>query len=679
MAATLPPIPQDLLSSWSHCRHHKQDTPLTPPMTSTFHHRITPFQPQPRMRMTLPPIAQLDRHISAMPPLTPPEESSPAPPKYSPRLPSLVDSIPAEAERVESDEVFQTKPSKSGEPYLVDWLDFSRSRSAHFIAEKTCEMICYLWFASPPPAEQSYPSPTNSPPFLPRATHTSTLQLVASPTFVSFMQKLLETTQVSQSVIVLSLHYIYRLKDRNRGTPAQPGSEFRIAVAGLMMANKFLDDNTYTNKTWSEVSGIDLAEINKMEREFLMGVDNNLYVDKATYESWLNLLKGLVLAKEKDSQRFRKSRGQVRSTRQKTHTTSTPSSSRIYTSKYRVPSSRARSTSPLRSTRTMPVHTTTSQINPYPYSYPHSHSSNTDNLSPASSEEYSPSPPPQSGCKRTAATAFSPTSASFSHLPSKRPVAISLSIPESTYGASAPNSTSPLEGLQSFAKMSLSTSPLSARPTSHSQHHPHEPSHRAVPNPASSPWSAPGTRDPAPETLVTAYSLDRRTSVPPQNLYFYALACSPIEDEESRSRKARLRYHQPPPPTDAALYYQQERYSQPRQLPPVVQSASTSPHDVHMHVAPPALPHFHETAWTRPPPRSAPLPPVTTGPPPSYHQVEERYYAQESPIPAAPFANAGPPGIHVYPTPMQRSVYPAQHYQHHHYHHAHDWTRGRQF
>jgi hypothetical protein len=59
------------------------------------------------------------------------------------------------------------------------------------------------------------------------------------------MQKLLETTQVSQSVIVLSLHYIYRLKERNHFTPAQRGSEFRIAVAGLMMANKFLDEYVY--------------------------------------------------------------------------------------------------------------------------------------------------------------------------------------------------------------------------------------------------------------------------------------------------------------------------------------------------------------------------------------------------------------------------------------------------
>ncbi|KAF9481250.1 hypothetical protein BDN70DRAFT_803805, partial [Pholiota conissans] len=137
-------------------------------------------------------------------------------------------------------------------------------------------------FASPvslPAAVPSLKGSKNSAP--------STLQLRATPTFVSFMQKLLETTQVSQSVIVLSLHYIFRLKEKNKYTPAQPGSEFRIAVAGLMMGNKFLDDNTYTNKTWSEVSGIDLAEINHMEREFLLGVDFNLYVDKVTYESWL--------------------------------------------------------------------------------------------------------------------------------------------------------------------------------------------------------------------------------------------------------------------------------------------------------------------------------------------------------------------------------------------------------
>ena len=127
------------------------------------------------------------------------------------------------------------------------------------------------------------------------------------------------------------MHILYHAQ--LRFTASQPGSEFRIAVAGLMMANKFLDEwvpscsrafshskcnvcsNTYTNKTWSEVSGIDLAQINRIEREFLMGIDFGLYVDKPTYESWLCLLKGLVHAKDKDSKQFRRTKGFPRAPR----------------------------------------------------------------------------------------------------------------------------------------------------------------------------------------------------------------------------------------------------------------------------------------------------------------------------------------------------------------------------
>lgn len=166
-----------------------------------------------------------------------------------------------------------------------------------------------------------------------------------------------------------------------------------------------------------------------------------------------------------------------------------------------------------------------------------------------------------------------------------------------------------------------------------------------------------------------------------------------MEDEESRSRKARLRYHQPQPPLDPASYHQHHRYPQLPSLPPaVVQSASTSPHDVHMNVAPHALPHFHETMWTRPlgstPARHAPVATTTLPPPPSYQQQQqfskpryEHHQSQqqtfsESPIPSAPFANAGPPGVHFYPTPVQRStsVYPAHQYQHQQHH---NWSRGR--
>ncbi|KAF8060779.1 cyclin-domain-containing protein [Lyophyllum atratum] len=604
MNATLPSLPTELLS-WSLWRQGaKQAAPLTPPMTSTFQSRRTQ-QPQPKVQMSLPPIAHLERQLAARAPLTPPEDVFPSPPPHS-RLPPI---------------------QRTDAPYM-DWLDISRTRPAHFIAEKTCEMICYLWFATSAP-EQSYPTPNSSPPFHQRPNpSTTTLQLVATPTFVQFMQKLLETTQVSQSVIVLSLHYIYRLKDRNRFTPAQPGSEFRIAVAGLMMANKFLDDNTYTNKTWSEVSGIELPEINRMEREFLMGVDFNLYVDKPTYESWLNLLKGLVMAKERDSRHFRKSRGLVRSSKlTNPHASSGPTSRTYTSSKYRPATHRARSTSPSQTRRT----------NTYPaFSHPS-----------AVPEPVSPTPVPRSGSKRSAAAAFSPTTATFSHLPNKRPVSISLQIPEFAVNNSGPHSHSPLESLQSFATMSLA-SPHSRQPV------------QSVQQPSQ--WSS-GPRQ-VPETLVTPYPLneERRTAVP-QNLYFYTLACSPMDrEEENRSRKAKLRYHQPPPPSTAPYYHPQPT------VPVVVQSASTSPHESHMHPTSHTLPHFH-TQWTRPPTTSVPsFEPSTTSTSASAPRYLSQTVTTESPVPSAPFANAGPPGVQFYPTPVENSsVYP------------HNWSRGRRF
>ena len=114
--------------------------------------------------------------------------------------------------------------------HLVDWLDFT---SASFIAEKTCEMICYLWFSRTSPTTSSSPYCASQ-----DTSAFTALQFVALPAFVSFMQKVLETTQVSKSVIVLSLYYIHRLKEVGHWlTRGEQGSEFGIAVVALMMAN----------------------------------------------------------------------------------------------------------------------------------------------------------------------------------------------------------------------------------------------------------------------------------------------------------------------------------------------------------------------------------------------------------------------------------------------------------
>lgn len=112
--------------------------------------------------------------------------------------------------------------------------------------------------------------------------------------FLRFSREVLSTTQVSTSVITLALIYVHRLKAAHPHLKGRDGSEFRLAISSLMLANKILDDNTYLNKTWAEISGMPLAEISKMEVEFWLGLKMELHIDKEDYDAGLAQLQVLA-------------------------------------------------------------------------------------------------------------------------------------------------------------------------------------------------------------------------------------------------------------------------------------------------------------------------------------------------------------------------------------------------
>lgn len=121
----------------------------------------------------------------------------------------------------------------------------------------------------------------------------SRVQLQPTGRFLGFVKNVLRITQVSRSVVALSLYYIYRLKMRHPGLEGQMGSEYRLFLTSLVLANKFLDDHTYTNKTWSDVSHIPLKEITKMELQLWGGIDTNASASPAEYEWWQSTLERL--------------------------------------------------------------------------------------------------------------------------------------------------------------------------------------------------------------------------------------------------------------------------------------------------------------------------------------------------------------------------------------------------
>lgn len=227
-----------------------------------------------------------------------------------------------------------------------------------------------------------------------------------------------------------------------------------------------------------------------------MGIDFNLYVDQDTYGSWRDLLKGLVMAKERDRQQWRRSsRVQHRSSTRPSNTSSAAPASRSYSLRYRGPPHRARSTSPGESSRSLTY--------AFEFTAPSYPSANQSALRP---EEYSPSPKP--GCKRQATVAFSPILAvSADTRPLKRPTSMSLEIPDCIPGRNSnpgSNSVSPLESLQSLSKMSLGSSPgVSYVPQT---------------NHASPAWSS-YTRQ-APQTLVAAYRAEKPVEMPSVRFFF---------------------------------------------------------------------------------------------------------------------------------------------------------------
>ena len=67
-------------------------------------------------------------------------------------------------------------------------------------------------------------------------------------TFKMFCQKVLKATQISCACVLLALYYIHRLRSAYPSIRASIGSEVRLFTTALILANKFLDDNTFTNK-----------------------------------------------------------------------------------------------------------------------------------------------------------------------------------------------------------------------------------------------------------------------------------------------------------------------------------------------------------------------------------------------------------------------------------------------
>ncbi|KAG4030906.1 hypothetical protein MFRU_010g00400 [Monilinia fructicola] len=173
------------------------------------------------------------------------------------------------------------KPSNTDSIHPSLRIPESINDSGGSLAEFAAQITCLFWFESTDTLKRAENSWAGS-------TAIERLRPEAFPTvgFTKWVVTILMTTQVSQNVTLLALLFIYRLKSNNKAVKGRSGSEYRLLTVALMLGNKFLDDNTYTNKTWAEVSGISVTEIHIMEVEFLSNMRYSLLASKDEWEEW---------------------------------------------------------------------------------------------------------------------------------------------------------------------------------------------------------------------------------------------------------------------------------------------------------------------------------------------------------------------------------------------------------
>lgn len=102
-----------------------------------------------------------------------------------------------------------------------------------------------------------------------------------NPSFRKWVHQVLSATRLPSATILLSFDYLsMRMRKQQRNVASyNEHNLYRMLTTALILGSKFLDDNTFINRSWSEVSTIPVAVLNYMEREWLQDMIFELHRD----------------------------------------------------------------------------------------------------------------------------------------------------------------------------------------------------------------------------------------------------------------------------------------------------------------------------------------------------------------------------------------------------------------
>lgn len=180
------------------------------------------------------------------------------------KLPPMESAIPPQYRHQESHPPQKQQPPKDEKATggVAAHLDYDMEQMSDFVAEMAQGMyalyISKITLADIDFVRSVYPGTT------------------VPPQFRKYVLQVLSSTRLPSSTILLGLYYLAsRMRQLSSVGVYTSGSAqvYRMLTTALLLGSKFLDDNTFQNRSWAEVSNIPVEKLNSMELEWLKAFD----------------------------------------------------------------------------------------------------------------------------------------------------------------------------------------------------------------------------------------------------------------------------------------------------------------------------------------------------------------------------------------------------------------------
>ncbi|KAL2918257.1 hypothetical protein HK105_202184 [Polyrhizophydium stewartii] len=119
-----------------------------------------------------------------------------------------------------------------------------------------------------------------------------TLPIGSNVDLCQFIATIMSRTRLSSNTLVLAFLYLDRLKSMHPRCKGSPGSAHRLILSAIMLAAKFLYDDTFDNTAWATVSSglFSLEQVNHMEMEMLYFLNFRLFVSQSEWQAFFATL-----------------------------------------------------------------------------------------------------------------------------------------------------------------------------------------------------------------------------------------------------------------------------------------------------------------------------------------------------------------------------------------------------